>query len=362
MTGEVPPPADGARPPGYAPPAMAARLALLASLVALAALGCGEPQLPDWRAPLGRDHALTGVIVETSTGVRLTPGELVERLARARWVILGEKHDHPDHHLLQAWVIAALAARGQQRATVFEMLDLDQEEALDGLGDDVDALARAVDWESSGWPEWALYRPVFAAAFDAGWPVVPGAPPERLLAIVRRHGLRGIKRDLPEHLPTFDARVRREEAAEIAEAHCQLVTPGAIRAVVEIQRARDAIMARSLQRRAEADGAVLIAGTGHARRDRGVPAYLRPPTDVAVLALMEVSSSDDGVEAIADAHARAFDYVWLTPRIPDDEDPCEHLRERMENLSSGGGSTPERPAAGREATPPAQRAPAPSGR
>jgi uncharacterized iron-regulated protein len=89
------------------------------------------------------------------------------------------------------------------------------------------------------------------------------------------------------------------------------------------QHARDSQMASVMLGRGAADGAVLIAGAGHARRDRGVPYYLaleQPQASVVSLALHEVAH--DVVEPSGYAlEASAFDYVWFTPR-GSDEDPC----------------------------------------
>jgi uncharacterized iron-regulated protein len=91
-------------------------------------------------------------------------------------------------------------------------------------------------------------------------------------------------------------------------------------------------MARSLADGATAGGAVLIAGAGHVRRDRGVPAHLAtaaPGAVVASVALVEVA---DGAERPADYAARwggtvPFDHVWFTPRT-DDGDPCDAFPPR----------------------------------
>jgi uncharacterized iron-regulated protein len=92
------------------------------------------------------------------------------------------------------------------------------------------------------------------------------------------------------------------------------------------QRARDALMARALLD-ADADGAVLIAGAGHARTDRGVPYHLKaqkPGLAVVSIAWIEVDRDAAAPPAYAGAFAAdrlPFDYVWFTPRANDD-DPC----------------------------------------
>ena len=62
-------------------------------------------------ASQGRDHADLGVIRELASGRTLTPQELVERLAAAPRVLVGEQHDNPDHHALQLWLLRQLAAQ-----------------------------------------------------------------------------------------------------------------------------------------------------------------------------------------------------------------------------------------------------------
>src|SRR6266480_2784062 len=91
----------------------------LLALVALAFLAFSP--LPEWQSPLGRDHALIGTIWDVRAGVAITPETFVTRVAARRFVLLGEKHDNPDHHRLQAWVVGALIAAGRRPAVAFEM-------------------------------------------------------------------------------------------------------------------------------------------------------------------------------------------------------------------------------------------------
>jgi hypothetical protein len=123
------------------------------------------------RTPAGR-------VYDIATRRFVSPDEAVARAAGADLVLLGEKHDNPDHHRLQAWLLDALARAGRRPAVVFEMIPRDRAGALaTALGaspSDPDALAEALDWSHSGWPPFALYRPVFEVALaedaaDRGW-------------------------------------------------------------------------------------------------------------------------------------------------------------------------------------------------
>ena len=62
----------------------------------------------------GRDgSSLVGRIFDARTGAFVDEDELLDQLAATRFVLLGERHDRPEHHRLQARIVQALAARGR---------------------------------------------------------------------------------------------------------------------------------------------------------------------------------------------------------------------------------------------------------
>jgi uncharacterized iron-regulated protein len=117
---------------------------------------------------------------------------------------------------------------------------------------------------------------------------------------------------------------------EIRDAHCGELPDTMVPSMVTAQRARDAQLAERLLA-TQRDGAVLIAGTGHVRSDRGVPAYLAvraPGVVIASVAFVEVASGRLAPADYAERFGAArlpFDYVWFTTRA-DDADPCAKLR------------------------------------
>ncbi len=89
-------------------------------MVTLMILGaCGGPAKkpatgPPAKGPdLGQRHPLNGRIWDARARTFIKEATLVQRLARARLVFLGEKHDNRIHHQLQARVLAALVAQGE---------------------------------------------------------------------------------------------------------------------------------------------------------------------------------------------------------------------------------------------------------
>jgi uncharacterized iron-regulated protein len=95
------------------------------------------------------------------------------------------------------------------------------------------------------------------------------------------------------------------------------------------QRARDATMAEVLLGAGD-DGAVLISGNGHVRRDLAVPLYLSAAGDKAscVVGILEVDAETEDPRAyVRSAASRGprYDFAWFTPRV-DRPDPCAAFR------------------------------------
>ncbi|MDX1649121.1 MAG: ChaN family lipoprotein, partial [Myxococcota bacterium] len=160
---------------------------------------------------------------------------LVERLAGHRYVLLGELHDSPVHHRLQARLLRALAAAGRRPAVVLEMLSTDDARALAAATAAPDATAedvrRAVDWDASGWPPFPLYAPVFEAALEAGLPLAAGDLGGHDLAALRREGVAGLAPARRDALGLAGPATERERAvlgAAIREGHCDLLPEAAL--------------------------------------------------------------------------------------------------------------------------------------
>src|ERR1051325_10654076 len=117
-----------------------------------------------WESRLDRGHPLAGRIWDVSAAAFVEESTLVARIGAVAYVAIGEQHDNPDHHRLEARLVDAIADAGRHPRVVFEMIDaVDQakvDAALAASPHDPDVLGRAVDWDHSGWPPWPMYRPV----------------------------------------------------------------------------------------------------------------------------------------------------------------------------------------------------------
>jgi uncharacterized iron-regulated protein len=300
-----------------------------------------------WQSQVDIDHPLVGVIWDVAARRRVAQAELIERVQAANIVLVGETHDNPDHHRLQAALLQSFAARHDAPAVVFEMLDHRQQPVVDATlratPDDVDALARAVAWTSSGWPAWSMYRPVFEAAIALHGAVLAAGLDREDAMRIAHDGASALDPPLVRAFGLGESPPADVAAAmrhEMSESHCGLLPEEMLESMVLVQRARDAMLAERLHEGAtRGHGALLIAGTGHVRRDRGVPAQLARAYGTASIAvgLVQVSADKTAPESYSasfDAPTLPFDFVWFTPRS-NDTDHCAELRKQISARDGG---------------------------
>jgi uncharacterized iron-regulated protein len=316
-------------------------LVLIVGYVAFAVAGCS---VTSWQSTFGRNHPLTGRIWDVSSARFIDRQSLVIRLARADFLLLGERHDNPDHHLLQAKVLRSLIALGRHPAVGFEMFGLDDASAIANhlafAPNDAAGLGKAVNWNKSGWPDWAMYQPIAEAALQAKLRIVATNLPLATARKMSSDGLAAlepsVRRELGLDRPLSDA-MFAAMAADIRNSHCGYASEKSVQAMLGVQRARDAQMAQSLIAAGDPDGAILVAGAGHVRNDYGIPVYLTakaPGKQVVSIAFLEVDNHKPEPHnyALPEPNDRLpFDYVWFTARV-DDENPCEKFKSQFEHL------------------------------
>jgi uncharacterized iron-regulated protein len=307
--------------------------------VPAAAADVPRAQSESWLTELDREHALVGRVWDEGAQRFVTEAQLLERVKPARFVLLGERHDNPDHHRLQARVLTQLVTAGRKPAVVLEMLEAEQQPLVDDYRARPDASAAAfgaaVAWEKSSWPAYAEYQPIFEAAFAANLPIVAGNLAHSTARSLVKQGLAALP---PERVQTLRLDQRLPEASEnelieeLRASHCGHLPEAMLAPMALAQHARDAQMARALLDAPAAAGAVLIAGAGHVRRDRGVPYYLAlgaPQAPLVSIAFLEVEHGvDDAAKYVPNTAGGlpVYDFVWFTPRRSD-EDPCAAFRK-----------------------------------
>ncbi len=289
----------------------------------------------------GGSHPLAGQIYRIADSARVSEAEVVTDAAGADFVLIGERHDNPEHHRLQARLVAALQQRSEApRAVAFEMIPAWRQLAIVeylAAGGDPAGLSEVVAWEASGWPEWAWYQPIAETALASHAEIVAadlGMAEKRATfvqgaqafrpAFVQRTGL-GEPWPPPMMVSLQD---------ELRAAHCGQIPGSIVIGMMRVQRARDAMMADRLAVASGRGGGILIAGNGHVRNDRGVPWYLarlRPDARSLSIGLLEVQDELDQPKTDL-----PYDYVWFTPRVDDAGEPCDvHDAELRRLLHAG---------------------------
>lgn len=279
-------------------------------LLVFCALLAGCQQLPP--LPAGQD---ADGIVDLRSGARLTPEQLVRELAGADLILVGERHDNPDHHALQRWLLEALAPG----ALLLEMLNPEQQARVDQArvrlagGDRPTDLPEALAWQP-GW-DWEQYGELVSYALEQPWPL--------LAANLDRAEILEIYRNPPvlEGPSSAAAPVRAALEAQIRQSHCDMLPESQVPAMRGVQQQRDRRMAQRLLQAPRP--AWLFAGAFHVRRDLGVPLHLRDlGASGAVLVLM---LAEEGVEV----SGRQADLLWRTPARPG-TDHCAEWREQRQ--------------------------------
>lgn len=238
---------------------------------------------------------LLAVVCAGSSAADTIPS-LSDDMRAAEIVILGENHDNPAHHLLQAALIEKLSPQ----AVVFEMLTPEMADQVNNAPNKaVPDLGDRIGWEAAGWPDYAIYQPVFAAlgaahvmgaaapretvraAFEAGAAAVFGAE-------AGRFGL---------DTPLAPAQQALREDVQF-DAHCQAMPREMMAGMVEAQRLRDAQFSLVALTALKTYGApvVVITGNGHARRDWGMPFVIgqaAPDVQVHAVGLTDGAGSAD---------------------------------------------------------------------
>ena len=244
----------------------------------------------------------------TGTGALVTP--VLSRASALDAVLLGERHDAPDHPAIHAQVVAGLAARRQLAGLVVEMAERGATTQGLGTGADDATVRQRLAWNERAWP-WSRYGPAIMAAVGAGAVVAGGNLPREQM----RQAMGDVSLDL--RLPAGELARQREA---IRAGHCGLLPAGQIAPMTRIQLARDISMAQTLAELTQPGRVVvLLAGAAHVERASGVPAHL--PAGMRALAVL--LAPRDGA-----AHG-SYDQTLATAAYDPAADGCAELRRRF---------------------------------
>ena len=282
----------------------------VAAVGALSGLGCAQSTTPsyDWSA----------------------------RLSGRSLVLLGEVHDNSDQHRLRAQVLRQALEDGWRPVIVMEQFDLDHQADIDRARrerpDDV-AYLIAQAGAAANW-QWNDYQAFVALALQYRVPLLAGNLPRSTASRLAREdygAVLGAERVSAWRLADApDAAWQAAQEHEIDLGHCGALPQRVWPALARAQFARDAAMAYLLSQHAS-QGAVLLAGNGHVRRDLGVPRWLQRQNTPATLAVGFIERDTPP------AGPGVYDAVVVTERAKRD-DPCDAFKARpLPSATAGAG-------------------------
>lgn len=269
---------------------------------------------------LALSAAVAALLLSLPAGADLLSPDQKAQMLSADVVLLGEFHDNPAHHAGQAALLAQIAPR----AVVFEMLTPQMATKVQNRDPQtLDTLGDLIGWEAAGWPDFAIYQPIFEALGDAM--VVGAAAPRDTVRAAFDQGAAAVfgtgaaQYGLTDPLSPDEQATR--EALQFA-AHCDAMPMDLMGGMVEAQRLRDAQFADAALTALQDHGTpvVIIAGNGHLRNDWGVPVMLRRAApDLTVFSIGFGEGADPFDDPRYDAHV-------VTDTVPRD-DPCAAFKK-----------------------------------
>lgn len=253
--------------------------------------------------------------------------QIMERLAEARVIYIGETHTTFADHLLQLRIIRALHKKSPRLAIGMEMFPASSQPALDrytlgkGIMDE-----RSFLKESGYFNVWRYdyryFREIFNFAKEAAIPVVGLNLDEQIVSEVFRSGSTdSLSREVQASLPTdrdLDMPGYTERLSEMHTVHIKgKHGSGLAGGFLQAQALWDETMAQNITNYLTANPdykMVVLAGTQHTRKDSGIPPRVARRLPVRQTSVLNIYSNSDPADL-----AMVADYFFLAAEqdLPD---------------------------------------------
>lgn len=240
-----------------------------------------------------------GDIVHVATGLAVSFEGMMDMVAGARLVCIGEMHDNLEAHRVQLRILRELDDRFPGRIAIgMEMFRHPQQEVLDRwsrgeLGEP--EFLEAVEWRRTWGMDFAYYRDILTFARDRRIDVIALNPSRELQDAVKRQGLDALPEELRPQLPELGAPdpFQRELLLAVYRAHRP--TGGDFETFFRVQRLWEESMAEHVvDYLRSARGAdkimVTLTGGGHIEYGLGLPKNVirRMPLPYVIIAPTEI--------------------------------------------------------------------------
>jgi uncharacterized iron-regulated protein len=281
----------------------------------------------------GRNPAKGDWIVDGRSGQEAAFTALVDDLAGADVVFVGEDHDNPFHHEVERRIASAMLERHPDLAMGMEMLQIPAQPIADKWvagGMTIDDLAKELDWDRTWGFPMKLYAPLFDLARSRQMRLFALNAPDTLVKKITKGGIEGLSPEEKAALPEMDlGNKAHEDYVRQAFSSFHQLPEDRFQRFYSVQVLWDETMAdRTVHAMRSRPGAeaiddqapptrpmVVFAGTGHLIRRLGIPSRVeRRVPGVKTRVVLAISAGGDEKPDLPDAVAQKdADWLWLTP-------------------------------------------------
>ena len=283
-----------------------------------------------WQASFFQDHPLVGKIWDTHKNDWVSAEKFEYELLHYDYILLGEAHNNPDHHSLQAEVINTLASSGKKPSVVMEMLSQQSWRDQPRKWNKLFELQTRAEMLNEGWP-WRLYEPVLASVVQHQLELFAGNIGSEELHQWANKKSTDVENNAASEY-AYNAQNYATLKKNIIASHCGHANHGFVSFMSRAQMQRDSVMASSLLNKDLP--VVFIVGSGHVRNDYAVPMQLRrkhKQTAYLSVAYIAVQEGKDNPQDYLQGISNLYDILYFTPSHTN-EDPCVKFRKQLKNM------------------------------
>ncbi len=283
-----------------------------------------------WQAGYLQDHVLVGGIWDTHKQAWISETQFYHALNHYDYILLGEIHTHPDHHVLQAKAINAMVRAGLKPSIVMEMLSQSSWKDQPQKWPKQSELQALASMLNDGWP-WDLYAPILNSIVKHQLNLYAGnISSEKLHVWSSQQNDKDIANFYKRY--SYDQINFANLKKSIIDSHCGYANDDHIQFMSRAQMQRDRVITESLL--GKELPVVLIAGSGHVRNDYAVPMQLRRQhiqTSYLSVVYLPVQEGLEHPQDYPQVNEQLFDFIYFTPSHSL-EDPCEKFRKQLKNM------------------------------
>ena len=255
-----------------------------------------------------------GTILSAVTGEPVSFEDMMDDVASAQVIYVGERHTNPRHHEIQLEIIRALHERGHPVAVGMEMFDYTYNPVLDKWvrGELAETeLLEQTHWYANWRFDYALYRPIMEFIRAEQLPLIGLNIPFHLPAKIATGGLDNLRPSEREHLPRdmdLSDDAHRAYVENIFSKH-NMRGRDNFDYFYQAQVTWDEAMAEAIAHALNSEIWVIIVGNGHIVNKFGIPqcAYRRTRAPFRTIYLAETGQEFELTNG---------DFIWITSKEP----------------------------------------------